>query len=91
MNQVWKSKLLKYEIFSLLRAHFHFQLGIGNALFQNVDTIILNFIYGKSTCVHKVYVVKSKLYRYIMYSTCTNIFIHVVFFQIFLFKTDGML
>lgn len=37
---------------------------------------ILDFIYGKSSCMHEVFVVKSKLhaYRCINNSACTNIF-----------------
>lgn len=81
-------------MFSLPYANFHFQLGIGNALFLAMETFfkmwiqlpgtcilrILDFIYGKSSCMHEIFVVKSKLpYMHtdvlcINNSACTNIF-----------------
>lgn len=68
-------------MFSLPYVNFYFQLGIGNALFLAMETFLkmwiqLYYIYGKSSCMHEVFVVKSKLhaYRCIMYSACTNIF-----------------
>lgn len=52
---------------------------------------ILNFIYGKSSCMHEVFVVKSKLHAY----RCTGIcivhvpiflIVHLIFFQILFFQ-----
>lgn len=58
---------------------------------------ILDFIYGKSSCMHEIFVVKSKLpYMHtdvlcINNSACTNIFNRTIgLFSDSLFKTDGI-